>query len=58
MQDADLDAAAEGLMASKFRNAGQTCVCANRCVLPAASLSACGLFKRMCAIRAYIGTEV
>ncbi len=28
--DADLDAAAEGLMASKFRNAGQTCVCANR----------------------------
>ena len=30
MQDADLDAAAEGLMASKFRNAGQTCVCANR----------------------------
>ena len=30
MQDADLDAAAAGLMASKFRNAGQTCVCANR----------------------------
>lgn len=28
--DADLDAAADGLMASKFRNAGQTCVCANR----------------------------
>ena len=28
--DADLDAAVEGLMASKFRNAGQTCVCANR----------------------------
>lgn len=28
--DADLDAAIEGLMASKFRNAGQTCVCANR----------------------------
>ena len=28
--DADLDAAAEGLMASKYRNAGQTCVCANR----------------------------
>lgn len=28
--DADLDAATEGLMASKFRNAGQTCVCANR----------------------------
>lgn len=28
--DADLDLAVEGAMASKFRNAGQTCVCANR----------------------------
>lgn len=28
--DADLDAAVAGAMASKFRNAGQTCVCANR----------------------------
>jgi len=28
--DADLDAAVEGATASKFRNAGQTCVCANR----------------------------
>lgn len=28
--DADLDAAVVGVMASKFRNAGQTCVCANR----------------------------
>lgn len=28
--DADLDAAVAGVMASKFRNAGQTCVCANR----------------------------
>jgi len=28
--DADLDAAVVGAMASKFRNAGQTCVCANR----------------------------
>lgn len=28
--DADLDAAVEGAMISKFRNAGQTCVCANR----------------------------
>jgi succinate-semialdehyde dehydrogenase/glutarate-semialdehyde dehydrogenase len=28
--DADLDAAAEGAMASKYRNMGQTCVCANR----------------------------
>lgn len=28
--DADLDAAVSGVVASKFRNAGQTCVCANR----------------------------
>ena len=28
--DADLDAAVEGAIASKYRNAGQTCVCANR----------------------------
>src|SRR5262249_59725277 len=28
--DADLDKAVSGVMASKFRNAGQTCVCANR----------------------------
>jgi succinate-semialdehyde dehydrogenase / glutarate-semialdehyde dehydrogenase len=28
--DADLEAAVEGAMASKFRNGGQTCVCANR----------------------------
>lgn len=28
--DADLDAAADGAIASKFRNGGQTCVCSNR----------------------------
>lgn len=28
--DADLDAAVEGALAAKFRNSGQTCVCANR----------------------------
>lgn len=28
--DADVDAAVEGALVSKFRNAGQTCVCANR----------------------------
>lgn len=28
--DADLDAAVAGIMAAKFRNAGQTCVCVNR----------------------------
>lgn len=31
--DADLEAAATGLIAAKFRNAGQTCVCANRIYL-------------------------
>jgi succinate-semialdehyde dehydrogenase/glutarate-semialdehyde dehydrogenase len=29
-EDADLDAAVDGAIASKFRNAGQTCVCTNR----------------------------
>ena len=30
LEDADMDMAVEGVMASKFRNAGQTCVCGNR----------------------------
>ncbi len=30
MDDADLEKAAKGLLASKFRNAGQTCICTNR----------------------------
>lgn len=30
MEDADLDKAVKGVMESKFRNAGQTCVCTNR----------------------------
>jgi len=29
-EDADLEEAVDGLIASKFRNAGQTCICANR----------------------------
>src|SRR6185437_406038 len=29
-EDADLDAAVAGAIASKYRNTGQTCVCANR----------------------------
>jgi succinate-semialdehyde dehydrogenase/glutarate-semialdehyde dehydrogenase len=33
--DADLDAAVDGAMASKFRNSGQTCVCANRILVQA-----------------------
>jgi succinate-semialdehyde dehydrogenase/glutarate-semialdehyde dehydrogenase len=34
--DADLELAVEGAMASKFRNAGQTCVCANRILVQSA----------------------
>jgi len=34
--DADLDAAVAGAIASKFRNSGQTCVCANRFLVQAA----------------------
>jgi succinate-semialdehyde dehydrogenase/glutarate-semialdehyde dehydrogenase len=33
--DADLDAAVAGAIASKYRNAGQTCVCANRMLVQA-----------------------
>jgi succinate-semialdehyde dehydrogenase / glutarate-semialdehyde dehydrogenase len=33
--DADLDLAVEGALASKFRNGGQTCVCANRILVQA-----------------------
>jgi succinate-semialdehyde dehydrogenase/glutarate-semialdehyde dehydrogenase len=33
--DADLDAAIEGAMISKYRNTGQTCVCANRLLVQA-----------------------
>ncbi|MFZ4288143.1 NAD-dependent succinate-semialdehyde dehydrogenase [Variovorax sp. HJSM1_2] len=35
-EDADIEAAVEGLMVSKFRNAGQTCVCPNRVFVQAA----------------------
>ncbi len=31
--DADLDAAVQGALASKYRNTGQTCVCANRLLI-------------------------
>ena len=38
--DADLDQAVEGLMAAKFRNAGQTCVCPNRIYVQASIMDA------------------
>jgi succinate-semialdehyde dehydrogenase / glutarate-semialdehyde dehydrogenase len=34
-EDADLDAAVAGAMASKYRNTGQTCICANRLLVQA-----------------------
>jgi succinate-semialdehyde dehydrogenase/glutarate-semialdehyde dehydrogenase len=44
--DADLDRAVAGVMASKFRNAGQTCVCANRIYVQA------GIYDRFSALLA------
>ena len=41
--DADLDQAVAGAMASKYRNAGQTCVCANRIIVQA------GIYDRFAA---------
>jgi succinate-semialdehyde dehydrogenase/glutarate-semialdehyde dehydrogenase len=38
--DADLDAAVEGAIISKYRNAGQTCVCANRLYVQAGAYDA------------------
>ncbi len=40
--DADVDAAVEGAMVAKFRNAGQTCVCANRLYVQA------GVYDEFC----------
>lgn len=37
--DADIDAAVDGAIASKFRNAGQTCVCANRFLVQSGAYS-------------------
>ncbi len=40
--DADIDAAAAGVVSSAFRNAGQTCICANRIFVQVCGrLSAC-----------------
>ena len=51
--DADLDRAVEGAMASKFRNTGQTCVCANRFLVQAgvADAFALRLAERAAALR-------
>ena len=57
--DADLDAAVEGAMASKFRNGGQTCVCANRILVQSGIHDAfvAALAARVDALKVAVGTE-
>jgi succinate-semialdehyde dehydrogenase/glutarate-semialdehyde dehydrogenase len=51
-EDADLEAALDGTIASKFRNAGQTCICANRIYVQRSIHKAFveGLAKRVAAL--------
>jgi succinate-semialdehyde dehydrogenase / glutarate-semialdehyde dehydrogenase len=58
-EDADLDAAVEGAMASKYRNAGQTCVCANRIYVQRSIYDAFAakLAERVKALKVGDGTE-
>ncbi|MFO1148028.1 MAG: NAD-dependent succinate-semialdehyde dehydrogenase [Alsobacter sp.] len=57
--DADLDLAIEGVIASKFRNGGQTCVCANRILVQAGIYDAFAhqLSARVSRMRVGPGTE-
>ncbi|GHG96169.1 NAD-dependent succinate-semialdehyde dehydrogenase [Pseudodonghicola xiamenensis] len=57
--DADLDAAVEGAMVSKFRNGGQTCVCANRILVQSGIHDAfvAALAAKVDALRVGPGTE-
>lgn len=57
--DADLDAAVEGAMISKFRNGGQTCVCANRILVQAGVYEAFAgkLAARVAALRVGDGLD-
>lgn len=57
--DADLDAAVEGAMASKFRNGGQTCVCANRILVQSGIHDAfvVALSEKVDALKVGPGTE-
>lgn len=59
-EDADLEAAAEGIMASKFRNTGQTCVCANRIFAQSSIHDKLVeiLAKKIAALKVGIGTDV
>lgn len=58
-EDADIDEAVAGLLASKFRNAGQTCVCPNRILVHAAVERAFveKLARLMPALKVARGTE-
>ena len=57
--DADLDAAVEGAIASKYRNSGQTCVCANRFLVQAGIYDAFAekLAQRVGQLKVGDGTE-
>jgi succinate-semialdehyde dehydrogenase/glutarate-semialdehyde dehydrogenase len=57
--DADLDAAADGAMASKYRNAGQTCVCTNRILVQDSVYDAFAekLAARVCKLKVGNGME-
>jgi succinate-semialdehyde dehydrogenase/glutarate-semialdehyde dehydrogenase len=57
--DADLDAAVEGAMISKYRNTGQTCVCANRLYVQRGVLQAFTdkLVAKVKALKVGSGTE-
>jgi succinate-semialdehyde dehydrogenase / glutarate-semialdehyde dehydrogenase len=57
--DADLDIAVEGVIASKFRNGGQTCVCANRILVQAGIYDAFAdkLGQRVAQLRVGRGTD-
>ncbi len=57
--DADLDAAVEGAILSKLRNAGQTCVCANRLYVQSGinDAAAAALTKRVRSLKVGDGFE-
>lgn len=57
--DADVDAAVAGAMASKYRNAGQTCVCANRLLVQASIYESFAqkLAAQVQALKVGVGTE-
>ena len=59
VDDADLDQAVEGAIASKFRNGGQTCVCSNRILVQSGIYDAFAarLASRVTAMKVGAGTE-